>query len=148
MFADVSDAAVLGRGFNHSTAFEWALKLQELTYTLAHPYSTADFMHGPLALVSPGVPVLAVAPTGVPLPSMYELLEKLTNELGAHLAVISNDDSTLNLAEAPIRIPPGPEWLSPITAVVAAQVFSYHLAVAKGIDPDSPRTIHKVTRTT
>lgn len=147
MFADVDDAAVLGRGFNHSTAFEWALKLQELTYILAHPYSTADFMHGPLALVSSGFPVLAVAPTGAPHRAIYQLLDRLKNEFGCRLAVISNDDATLRLADAPIRIPTSPEWLSPITAVVAGQLFAYNLAMAKGIDPDSPRTIQKVTRT-
>ncbi|MEN8040152.1 MAG: SIS domain-containing protein [Actinomycetota bacterium] len=147
-FADIDRAAVLGRGFNFSTAFEWALKLQELTYILAQPYSTADFMHGPLALVSSGFPVLAVAPSGSPHAVIHELLARLTADLGSRLAVISDDDGTLALAEAPIRIPAGPEWLSPITSVIAAQVFSYHLAVAKGIDPDAPRTIQKVTRTT
>ena len=147
MFADVDDAAVLGRGFNHSTAFAWALKLQELTYILAQPYSTADFMHGPLALVSRGFPVFAVAPTGAPHRAIFELLDRLKNELGSRLVVISNDDETLGLADAPIRIPADPEWLTPITAVVAGQLFSYHLAVAKGIDPDAPRTIQKVTRT-
>lgn len=148
LFADTEAAAVLGRGFNHSTAFEWALKLQELTYVLAHPYSTADFVHGPLALVSRGFPILAVAPTGAPHATIHALLERLTGELGSRLGVISNDEATLALADAPIRLPDVPEWLSPIVAVVAAQLFSYHLAVAKGIDPDSPRTIQKVTRTT
>ncbi len=148
MFADTEAAAVLGRGFNHSTAFEWALKLQELTYVLAHPYSTADFVHGPLALVSRGFPILAVAPTGKPHAAVHELLNRLKTELGSRLAVISNDDATLGLADAPIRVPAGPEWLSPISAVVAAQLFSYHLASAKGLDPDAPRTIEKITRTT
>lgn len=148
MFADAAAVAVLGRGLNHSTAFEWALKLQELTYVLAHPFSAADFVHGPLALVSGGFPVFAVAPTGMPHESVHSLLERLTTVLGSRLAVISDDERTLALADASISIPTGPEWLTPIVAVVAAQVFAYHLAVAKGLDPDSPRTIDKVTRTT
>jgi glutamine---fructose-6-phosphate transaminase (isomerizing) len=147
MFVDTDAAAVLGRGFNHSTAFEWALKLQELTYVLAHPFSAADFVHGPLALVSSGFPVLAVAPTGVPHKRVHSLLERLTTVLGSRLAAISNDERTLALADAPISIPPGSEWLTPIVAAVAAQVFTYHLAVTKGLDPDSPRTINKVTKT-
>lgn len=147
-FVEVDRAAVLGRGFNFSTSFEWALKLQELTYILAHPYSTADFMHGPLALVSEGFPVFAVAPDGAPHAAVHELLVELSTELGSQLAVISNNQATLDLADAPIRIPDGPEWLTPIPAVVAAQLFSYHLAKAKGIDPDAPRTIRKVTKTT
>ena len=148
VFVGAEGAAVLGRGFNHSTAFEWALKLQELAYVLAQPYSAADFVHGPLALVSKGFPVLAVAPRGRPHASVHALLERLTTELGSRLAVISNDRKTLALADAPITIPTGPEWLTPIVAVVAAQLFTYHLAIADGLDPGSPRTIDKVTRTT
>jgi len=147
MFAGAGGAAVLGRGFNHSTAFEWALKLQELAYVLAQPYSAADFVHGPVALVSKGFPVFAVAPNGKPHASLHVLLERLTDVLGSRLAVISNDAETLALADAPISIPAGPEWLTPIVSVVAAQLFTYHLAIADGLDPDSPRTIDKVTRT-
>lgn len=147
VFVGAEGAAVLGRGFNHSTAFEWALKLQELAYILAQPYSAADFVHGPLALVSKGFPVLAVAPVGRPHASIHSLLERLTTVLGSRLAVISNDRKTLALADAPVSIPAGPEWLTPIIAVVAAQLFTYHLAIAEGLDPDSPRTIDKVTRT-
>jgi len=148
MFVGTAAAAVLGRGLNHSTAFEWALKLQELAYVLAHPFSAADFVHGPLALVAEGFPVFAVAPSGRTHASTHALLERLTAGLSARLAVISNDERTLALAEASIGIPKGPEWLTPIVAVVAAQLFTYHLAVAEGHDPDSPRTIEKVTRTT
>lgn len=147
VFSGVERAAVLGRGFNHSTAFEWALKLQELVYVLAQPYSAADFVHGPLALVSDGFPVFAVAPSGAPHAGMHLLLKQLTNELGSRLAVISDQPETLDLAEAPISIPSGPEWLTPIVCAVAAQLFTHHLAIAGGLDPDSPRTIAKVTRT-
>jgi len=147
-FADVQRAAVLGRGYNLSTAFEWALKIQELAGVVAQPYSAADFVHGPLALVSRGFPVLAVAPMGRPHASIHSLLGRVRNELGSKLAVISNAPSTLDLAHAPIEIPSGPEWLTPIVSAVAAQLFAYHLAIAAGCDPDSPRTIEKVTRTT
>ena len=58
----MSQCVVLGRGFNYATAFEWALKLKELTYVIAEPYSSADFQHGPIAVVEGGFPVLAVAP--------------------------------------------------------------------------------------
>ncbi|MDJ0924790.1 MAG: SIS domain-containing protein [Acidimicrobiia bacterium] len=148
LFAEVGHAAVLGRGFNHSTAFEWALKLQEMTYVLAQPYSTADFLHGPLALVTRDFPILAVAPTGATHRAVHGLLERLQSEFGSRLAVISDNGATLGLADAAVRVPAVPEWLSPITAVVAAQVFCYCLARARGIDPDSPRSIEKVTRTT
>jgi glucosamine--fructose-6-phosphate aminotransferase (isomerizing) len=60
----MSQCVVLGRGFNYATAFEWALKLKELTYLIAEPYSSADFQHGPIAMVEGGFPILAVAPSG------------------------------------------------------------------------------------
>jgi glucosamine--fructose-6-phosphate aminotransferase (isomerizing) len=63
-FADIEHCAVLGRGFNQATAFEWALKLQELTQVVAQPFSTADFLHGPVAVVEPGYPVLAISVLG------------------------------------------------------------------------------------
>ena len=60
----MQQCVVLGRGFNYATAFEWALKLKELTYVEAEPYSSADFQHGPVAMVARGFPVMAIAPTG------------------------------------------------------------------------------------
>ena len=146
-FAGAATAAVLGRGFNYSTAFEWALKVQETAYVLAHPYSTADFAHGPMAVVEPGFPILAVAPSGAIHGEVSSMLREVTEQLEPRLAVISDDPATLALTGHAIPIPRVPEWLSPIMAVVAAQVFTHGLAVARGLDPDAPRTISKVTRT-
>ncbi len=56
---------VIGRGYNYATAFEMALKLKELTYSIVEPYSSADFLHGPLAMLEPGFPVMVVAPAGL-----------------------------------------------------------------------------------
>lgn len=147
-FSDDASAAVIGRGFNLATAFEWALKLQELAGVCAMPFSAADFLHGPVALVAGGLPVLAVAPSGTPLRSIHELLEHLRRNFGAKLAVISDDAQSLALADAAIPIAPIPEWLSPIPAAVAAQLFTYYLTGFRGRDPDSPQGITKVTRTT
>ncbi|GMQ94643.1 MAG: SIS domain-containing protein [Acidimicrobiia bacterium] len=139
--------SVVGRGFNHATAFEWALKLQELAYVLAQPFSTADFLHGPVALVEPGFPILAVAASGPPLADVHSLLEELV-ERDAALVVISDVEATLALTSSAIRLPGDTsEWITPIPAVVGAQLFTYHLTVAKGLDPDRPRGLAKVTRT-
>jgi len=139
---------VLGRGYNYATAFEWALKLKELTYIEAEPYSSADFRHGPIAMVAQGFPVMAIAPAGKVLDSMLELLVHLKKDLLAELVVISNTDTALSMAQTPFAIPTDiPEWLSPLVAIVPAQLFSYHLTLAKGFDPDNPRTISKVTET-
>lgn len=139
---------VLGRGFNYCTAFEWALKLKELTYTVAEPYSSADFQHGPIAMVEGGFPVLAVAPRGKVFDSMQEMLGRLRGDQLAELVIISDDKGALSLAQSPIQLPEGiPEWLTPIVSIIPAQLFAYHLTRAKGINPEKPRTIGKVTET-
>lgn len=144
----MQQCVVLGRGYNYSTAFEWALKLKELTYVEAEPYSSADFQHGPVAIVERGFPVMAVAPTGRVLNSMLELLAHLQKDLLAEMVVISNSPAALAMAVTPFRIPAEvPEWLSPLVSIIPAQLFSYHLTLAKGYDPNNPRTIRKVTET-
>ena len=137
--------AVLARGFHYATAREWALKLKELAYVLADPYSAADFQHGPIALVQPGFPVLAVATAGPALDGMVELLGRLA-VARADLVVLSDSPDALALG-AGVQIPAVPEWLSPLVAIVPAQLFAYHLARARGLDTEAPRNITKVTLT-
>ena len=144
----MQQCVVLGRGYNYSTAFEWALKLKELTYVEAEPYSSADFMHGPIAMVQGGFPVLAAVPQGKVYASMLDTLSQLKNNLKAELVVISNAPEALALAQEPIRIPEEvPEWLTPLVCILPAQLFAYHLTTIKGFDPEKPRIIHKVTET-
>jgi glucosamine--fructose-6-phosphate aminotransferase (isomerizing) len=144
-WADESRCAVLARGFQYATAREWALKLKELAYVLADPYSAADFQHGPIALVGEGFPILAIATTGPALEGMTELLRRL-NAQRARLLILSDD---IGLAElgAFIPLPRVPEWLSPLVAILPAQLFSYHLARARGLDTENPRNLSKVTLT-
>jgi glucosamine--fructose-6-phosphate aminotransferase (isomerizing) len=135
---------VLGRGFHHATAFEWALKVQELAYVLAQPYAEPDFRHGPQAVVERGLPVLVVATGGPVYPGLAELATDMMDR-GAPVVAIS-DQSTFP-ATCRLTIPVVPEWLSPIVAVVYAQLFAFYLARSKGVDPDHPRHLTKVTRT-
>ena len=144
----MDQCVVLGRGFNYAAAFEWSLKLKELAYVVAQPYSSADFLHGPIALVSNGFPVFAIAPQGGTFEDMSKLLNKLKEEHRADLFLISDNKSLLQIADCPIPLPEGiHEWLSPLVAIVPAQLFSYHLTLIKGIDPDAPRGLTKVTLT-
>lgn len=139
---------VLGRGYNYATAYELSLKLKELTYTSAEAYSSADFQHGPIALIEQGFPVLAVAPGGQVFDNLMELLVNLRTSRKADLMVISDQASALSLAQSPIRLPAGiPEWISPIISIVPGQLFSGYLAAARGFDPEAPRGLHKVTET-
>ncbi|MCL4859842.1 MAG: SIS domain-containing protein [Caldilineaceae bacterium] len=138
---------VIGRGYNYASAFELALKLKELTYTVAEPYSSADFQHGPMALIEPGFPVIVFAPTGLLLPEMRQFLHTL-REREAEPIVVSDDAEALALARIALPLAATvPEWLSPITAIVPGQLFGLHLALARDYDPDRPRGLRKVTET-
>jgi glucosamine--fructose-6-phosphate aminotransferase (isomerizing) len=155
--ADVIEAAeryryaescvVVSRGYNFATAFEIALKLKELTYVVAEPYSSADFEHGPMALVERGFPAVAVVPEGEMAEELLGFLEQL-RERGAELVVISALKAALAMAQTPLPVPSGiPEWLSPVVMVVPGQLFALGLTLAKGTFPDHPRGLHKITLT-
>jgi glutamine---fructose-6-phosphate transaminase (isomerizing) len=139
---------VLGRGFNYATAFEWSLKLKELTYVVAEPYSSADFQHGPVAMVESGFPVMAVAPDGRVYQDMLNMIKNLRTVHKAETLVISNRPEILALAQSPVSIPSDiPEWLTPLVAIIPAQLFAYHLTGVKGYSTENPRSIQKVTET-
>lgn len=146
-YAHARECVVLGRGYNYATAFEIALKLKELTYVVAEPYSSADFRHGPVALVEQGFPVIAVAPHGAVYGDMVSLIEELA-ERDAELSIVSDRDEALDLARVRLRLPASvPEWLSPFVCVVPGQLLALHVTLAKGYDPDHPRGLTKVTET-
>jgi glucosamine--fructose-6-phosphate aminotransferase (isomerizing) len=142
------DACVVAsRGYNYSTAFEITLKLKELAYVLAEPYSLADFRHGPMAVVERDFPVISLVPEGVMAPGLLEFLRQL-RERQAEIMVISAMDEALAMAQTPLALPRGlPEWLSPLVAVIPGQLFALGLTLAKGLDPDHPRGLRKVTLT-
>ncbi len=139
---------LIGRGYNYATALEISLKLKELAYVVADSYSSADFMHGPIAIIEQGFPVLLVAPQGAVYQDLLGLARNL-REREAELVVISDQQEALDLAQVPLKLPEAvPEWLSPVVAVVPGQLFAAALTRAKGYDQDRPRGLHKVTRTT
>ncbi len=126
-------ALVLGRGFNFSTAEEIALKLSETSYVLARAWSVADFEHGPIAIAEAGLPVLIVDGGGL----VAADLESVRARLEAKGAQVLHLFDVSGL----------PEELTPIPLAVLGQLLAHDVAVARGIDPDQPRTIQKVTRT-
>lgn len=139
--------AVIGRGYNFATAFEIALKIKELTRIVAEPYSSADFRHGPIAMVGQGFPVLVVAPTDTVSDDIRELVNDL-KRLGAELLLVSEDETLLEQAQLPLSLPANiPEWLTPLVTVLPGQLFSLALAKAKGLNPDQPVGLKKVTET-
>jgi glucosamine--fructose-6-phosphate aminotransferase (isomerizing) len=146
--AAVDRCVVLGRGYHYATAREWALKLKEMAYVLADPYSAADFIHGPLALIEAGFPTFAVAPGGATTGDMEAVIERLGGDLQARLLIVSDDPDLCGRGTWSLRLPAGvPEWLMPIVSIVPGQLHAMHLTRAKGRDPEQPRSIAKVTRT-
>jgi glutamine---fructose-6-phosphate transaminase (isomerizing) len=138
---------VVGRGFEYATARELALKLKELAQVAADPYSAADFLHGPLALVSAGFPLIAIAPSGPTAADLDALLDRL-GELDLDLTVLSDRPEAVARGAMGILLPAGlPEWLRPIATIVPGQLLALHLAIARGLDPETPRWIRKVTLT-
>jgi glucosamine--fructose-6-phosphate aminotransferase (isomerizing) len=138
---------VIGRGLNYANAFEFSLKLMETCYVVAERFSPADLLHGPIALVEQGFPVFAFAPPGATWGSISEVLGKL-GKVGAEIVAIADSgnrqvDACVNRV---IRLPRKlKEWLTPIPYIVPAQLFAAYLAVQKGLNPDRPRTLNKVT---
>ena len=140
-------AAVVGRGLNYSNAFEFSLKLMETCYVVAERFSSADFMHGPIALVEASFPIFAFAPSGVTWPGMKDIIAKL-QLLRAETVVITDELNKSVIASRVIRVPAKlPDILTPIPYIVPAQMLAACLAAEKGLDPDRPRTLNKITRT-
>jgi glucosamine--fructose-6-phosphate aminotransferase (isomerizing) len=145
--ADLQGGTVVARGVNYATAFEIALKIRELSGLLFEAYSAADLMHGPVAAIAAGWPVLAVAPRGPAFASMGPVLDALRGR-GARLVVVSDDETALRRADVSLphwtRVP---EWLSPLVAVVPGQLAALRLAQLRGSDLDAPLGLSKVTLT-
>ncbi len=143
----IQEGTVLARGLNQCTALEAALKMTETSYLVAKPYSGADFLHGPIAMVSEGFPCFLYAPDGRAYPSMIELALKL-RERDAEMVIFAHSPEILELAVRPLPMPTTvDELLSPLVYIVPGQLWAYHLAQTRGQNPDKPRGLSKVTLT-
>ncbi|GCE11152.1 SIS domain-containing protein [Tengunoibacter tsumagoiensis] len=143
----MSSCVVVGRGYNYATSFELALKLKELTYMMATAYSSADFRHGPIATIEEGLPTILIMPGGATMNDMLNLTTEL-KQRQAELLIISDSQQALTQAKTPLVLPTGiPEWLSPLVAILPGQLLGLSLTLAKGLNPDVPRGLNKVTLT-
>jgi glucosamine--fructose-6-phosphate aminotransferase (isomerizing) len=143
----MDNCVVVGRGMNYGNSYELALKLMETCYVVAERFSSADFFHGPLAIVERRFPVILFAPSGVTKKSNTDLLTRL-RELHADSLSITNDAEIAGLSSRALMMPQEiDEFLSPIPNIIPAQLFAALLSEAKGINPDAPRSLSKVTKT-
>ena len=138
---------VTSRGYNLATAEEAALKLMETTYVMAQAFSAADLRHGPIAMIGQDFPVLIIVPPGRVQQDLGFLVDGLKDR-GAEFVAISHDSSILERASAKFEIQGRcADKLSPILYAVPIQLFAENLAHLKGLNPDSPRGLSKVTET-
>jgi glutamine---fructose-6-phosphate transaminase (isomerizing) len=152
-------AVCVGRGLNYSNSFEFALKLMETCYVVAERFSSADLLHGPIAMLEASFPAFLFCPSGVTWKPMCELLEKLKVIRAETLLITDRSNKEIRtvegLTQEPLTIPTAlasktliPEELyTPIPYIIPAQLFAASLAEVKHLDPDRPRTLSKVTQT-
>jgi glucosamine--fructose-6-phosphate aminotransferase (isomerizing) len=156
-------AVVVGRGLNYSNAFEFALKLMETCQVVAEGFSSADFLHGPIAMIERAFPIFIFAPPGATWPGTAQLVRRIIRAKADALIVTdrSNMENVRGVAKRlthnlcipqPLAnrrtIAGGIEDLyTPIPYIVPAQLFAASLADVKGLDPDRPRSLKKITRT-
>lgn len=137
---------VLSRGYNYCTALEAGLKLMETNYVGMRAYSTADFQHGPIAAVQ-GQPCFLFSAPGKAMQNMLDMAAKL-KEHNAEVAVISSEEQALASGDVRFKLDAKiDEELSPMVYIMPAQMLAYYMAVTRGLDPDNPRGLSKVTLT-
>ncbi|HVB99169.1 MAG TPA: SIS domain-containing protein [Candidatus Dormibacteraeota bacterium] len=140
-------AMVVARGLNYASAFEFSLKLMETCYVAAERFSSADFLHGPIAMVEGGLPIFLFLPPGPCQPGLAALARKLRG-MHAETVLFTSKEVRLPISTFVVRIPAViPELYTAIPYIIPGQIFAALLAEAKGINPDRPRFLHKVTRT-
>ncbi len=142
-------AMAVGRGLNYANAFEFALKLMETCYVVAERFSSADLLHGPIAMIDSHFPAFVFAPSGVTWEPVSQLLARVDSTTRESLLITdkSNKQAYESKRRA-IRIPASiPEIFTPIPYIIPAQIFAAYLAQEKGFNPDQPRSLSKVTQT-
>ena len=143
----MENCVVVGRGLAYANAYELALKLMETCYVVAERFSSADFLHGPVAMVERHFPVILFAPPGVMLEGVKDLIGRLKELHADTLCITADLDAARACSRAIIMPRETDEFLAPIPYIIPGQLFAALLAEAKGLDPDAPRSLSKVTRT-
>jgi len=143
----MENCVVVGRGLAYANAYEFALKLMETCYVVAERFSSADFLHGPVAMIERHFPVILFAPPGVMFEGTKDLIRRLRELRADTLTITADLDAAAMSSRSIIMAREIDEFLAPIPYIIPAQLFAALLAEAKGLDPDAPRSLSKVTRT-
>jgi glucosamine--fructose-6-phosphate aminotransferase (isomerizing) len=138
------DFLFLGRGINYPIALEGALKLKEISYIHAEGYPAGEMKHGPIALIDPDMPVVALATGERVFDKVKSNMQEVQARDGIVIALTDHDPEDVEeVADEVIRVPRVAEWLQPIVNVVPLQLLAYHVGVRRGADVDQPRNLAK-----
>jgi len=138
------DFFFLGRNVGFPVALEGALKLKEISYLHAEGYPAGELKHGPLALIEPGVVVVAIATDGVLLEKLLANIAEVKSRGATVVALcVDGDEMVPAVADFVLRVPATNSLLSPIVDIVVLQQFAYHLARGRGLNVDRPRNLAK-----
>jgi glucosamine--fructose-6-phosphate aminotransferase (isomerizing) len=143
-YVEARDVLFMGRHTGYPAALEGALKLKELSYVHAEGYPAGELKHGPIALVEPGVPVVAVATECHIRPKMLSNIQEVRARGASVIAVATEGDAEVEaLADHVLFVPRVHELFSPVVVSVPLQLFAYHIARLRGCDVDQPRNLAK-----
>lgn len=143
-YKDAHDFLFLGRGYNFPIALEGALKLKEISYIHAEGYPAAEMKHGPIALVTPELPVVFVATKDSYHEKVVSNMQEIKARKGMVISIITEGDAVSpTLSNDVIVVPPADETVAPMLSVIPLQLLAYHTGVAKGFDVDKPRNLAK-----
>ncbi len=143
-FYTYTDFLYLGRGIHYPLALEGALKLKEISYIHAEGYPAGEMKHGPIALIDPNMPVVAIAPRDRLYEKMLGNIEEVKAREGIVIALTSEGDTEIaTKADQVIALPWTSEFLLPILLTIPLQLLAYHIAVLRNCDVDQPRNLAK-----
>jgi len=144
IYKNATNCLYLGRGYNFPVALEGALKLKEISYIHAEGYPAAEMKHGPIALIDKQMPVVVIAPKQEHYNKIVSNIQEIKSRNGKIIAVVTKGDTQVrDLADHIIEIPDSSDALSPIIATIPLQLFSYYIAVMRGVNVDQPRNLAK-----
>jgi glutamine---fructose-6-phosphate transaminase (isomerizing) len=144
LFAKANLFIFVGRHFNYPIALEGALKLKEISYIFSEGFAAGELKHGPLALLTTGVPVVAITTKSPTYEKMTSNIKEIKARDASVIAVASeSDESIAQLADVVLRVPDASEFVSPVLSAIVLQLFAYHVAVCSGCPVDKPRNLAK-----
>ena len=143
-FTYASNCIYLGRGYNFPVALEGALKLKEISYIHAEGYPAAEMKHGPIALISNEMPIIAIATQSDTYEKVISNIQEIKARKGRIISIVTEGDEVVRkLSSYSIEVPKTETCLTPLLSVIPLQLLAYHIAVVKGCDVDQPRNLAK-----